>query len=177
MQRHPSSTTPSQLSSIPLHVSWPGLTAPAHDPHAPPLHVCVPDLHAPTALPQRRTCPLAQAHPSSTTPLQFSSTDPSHTSVTGPTEPVHDPQVPLAQVCVPALHAPTLVPHDCTAPSTHEHPSSTVPSQLSSIPLHVSVVDVVAPVHTPHAPLAHVCVPVRHAPTLLPHRRRAPLVH
>src|SRR5207237_1380569 len=112
------------------HVSVAGDTAPVHPPHAPFAHVRVPGLHAPTLLPHTSSAPLAHAHPSSTTPLQLSSTTPSHCSVLAPTPPVHAPHAPLAHVCVPGLHAPTLLPQGCAVPSTHEHPSSTWPSQL-----------------------------------------------
>src|SRR5439155_21154041 len=106
-----------------------------------------------------------------------SSTAPPHTSGVGSTAPTHDPHAPAEHVRVPALHAPTLLPQDSFAPSMQAHPSSTTPLQSSSIPLHASGCGPTAPVHAPHAPLAHVCVPARHAPTLLPQRRSVPLVH
>src|SRR5258706_127563 len=111
MHKQPSSTWPSQLSSMPLHVSVPALTAPTHAPHAPPAHVCVPVLHAPALLPQTRIAPLVQRQPSSTTPLQLSSITPSQSSVVGTTPPTQPPHAPLAHVWSPVLHAPTLLPH------------------------------------------------------------------
>src|SRR2546430_8182299 len=82
----------------------------------------------------------------------------------GVTAPVHAPHAPLAQVCAPGLHAPTLLPHARLAPSTHAQPSSTGPSQLSSTVSHNSPLASVAPMQPFHAPLAQVFVPVRHAP-------------
>src|SRR5262245_52980382 len=92
-----------------------------------------------------------------------------HVSGIGPTAPTHEPQAPPEQVCVPATHAPTSVPHGCVAPLVHEHPSSTTPSQSSSIKLQVSVPGPTDPPHTPHAPAKHPCVPDTHAPTSVPH--------
>ena len=79
------------------------------------------------------------------------------------------PHLPPEQACVPSLHTPRLVPHAWTVPSMQMHPSSGVPSQSSSIPLHVSGFGAMAPVHVPHAPPAQDRVPCLHAPRLLPH--------
>jgi hypothetical protein len=64
----------------------------------------------------------------------------------------------------PAMHLfpqlPQLFISDCRL-----YPSSIIPLQLSSFPLHVSFVGVFA-LHVPYAPLLHVCVPV-HVPYAL----------
>src|SRR5439155_1280031 len=137
MHEHPSSTCPLQSLSMPSHASGLGPTAPAHEPHAPDAHDCVPCLHAPTLLPQVRSALSAQEHPSSAVPLQSSSI-PLHVSGCGPMLPTQISHAPFTQVCPPCLHAPTLLPHKRTAPFVHWHPSSAVPSQSSSMPLHVS---------------------------------------
>src|SRR5688572_8918181 len=94
-----------------------------------------------------------QSAPSSTWPLQSSSTPLLQTSADGPRAPVHGPHarilislVPVAtQACVPIVHAPTpasaALPtkQRCVVPSTHGHPSSMAPLASSSSPLpHVS---------------------------------------
>src|SRR5439155_1134273 len=135
VHEHPSSAVPSQSSSMPSHTSGRGATPPAHAPHAPFAHVCVPCLHAPRLLPHACTVPFVHEHPSSAVPSQSSST-PLHVSGRGSMAPTHTPQAPLVHVCVPCLHAPRLVPHTRIAPFAHEHPSSTTPLQLLSMPSH-----------------------------------------
>src|SRR4051812_48764290 len=87
------------------------------------------------------------------------------------------PHAPFAHACDPGLQAPTLLPQTCTAPFRQVHPSSVVPLQSSSAPLHVSGPGSTAPVHALHAPWVHAWVPCRHAPTPLPHKRTTPSVH
>src|SRR5688500_10057009 len=102
---HPSSTVPSQSSSrIPSHTSVPAVTPPMHEPTTPALHVSVPGRHTPVLLPHARVTP------SSIGPSQSSSALLQDSSV-GPIAPVHDPHSASAQLCVPAVHAPTSLPH------------------------------------------------------------------
>src|SRR5215468_1579131 len=71
--------------------------------------------------------------PSSTVPSQLSST-PLQVSSGG----MHVPQVQsIAQVCEPI--EPQLVVHEPALVAAHMKPSSRVPSQLSSMPLQISV--------------------------------------
>ena len=99
--------------------------------------------------------------PSSTVPSQLSSM-PLQTSVVGAPAVQVSPGTPLTHVVVPVEeHAPT--PHEVAWATM---PSSTAPSQLSSMPLQVSGVGLPAAQVSPGTPLAHVVVPVaEHAPT------------
>jgi hypothetical protein len=96
------------------------------------------------------TVPAQHANPSSQTMLQSSSA-PLHTSVA-----THAPQPhPALQVSVP--DPPQEVRHGRIAPGLHVKPSSTVPSQSSSIPLQISA----GGEQLPHAQVAlQVRVPV-----------------
>jgi hypothetical protein len=112
---------------------------------------------------------VCRLNPSSIIPLQLSSF-PLHVSVVGVAAvalhvPYADhPLVPWQYfVCVPVLwHAPIPVVQLWVGAIS---PSSIIPLQLSSFPLHVSFVGVFA-LHVPYAPLLHVCVPV-HVPYAL----------
>jgi len=123
----PSSTLPSQSSSMPLHVSVGGVQLlqvqvelQVREPVDPQEVV-----HVPAA-------PLQQPKSSSQAPSQ-SSSDPLHTSLGAA-------QLPHAQA---VLHTrepvvPQDVVHDSVTPLQQANPSSQVPSQSSSAPLHVS---------------------------------------
>src|SRR4051812_27183973 len=93
-------------------------------------------------MPQLRTS-FIRSYPSSTMPLQSSSIMLQLSSV-GPVPPVQEREPPL-QCCVPALHAPTLRPHDAPLSGS---PLSVTPSQSSSSPLQCSAVGPVAPTQT-----------------------------
>jgi len=100
---------------------------------------------------QGEVVPMQQDHPSSQVPSQSSSI-PLHTSAGGM-------QLPHAQellhVLVPAV--PQLVVQPPVVPLQHDHPSSQVPSQSSSIPLHTSA----GGTQLPQLQEAlHVCTPV-----------------
>src|SRR5262245_55332483 len=114
--------TPSQSSSVPLHASTLSVPAPQ------PAQVI-------TSSAQRSASGASQGwprpKPSSAVPSQSLSI-PSHASGVGPTPPMQGVHVPPMQNCCPSSQAPTLLPQDCTEPSTHEQPSSVVPSQSSS---------------------------------------------
>src|SRR5262245_15197930 len=145
----PSSAAPSQSSSMPLHVSAEG---------APGLHVC--------GEPPRQFCavtrqaPVPQVvlpSPSSATPSQFSSR-PLHTSVAGEAlgAQISDPP---EHVRVPEAHLPGS-PVEQAAPPPGL-PSSTVPSQSSSMPLQLSA-DGTPGLHVSgrRTPPTHAIVPV-----------------
>lgn len=123
----PSSHTPSQLSSVPLHVSAGGW-------HAfqlqPALHVRVPLV--PQLVVQAPLAPAQQAKVSSHCMLQLSSM-PLQTSAGAWQLPHVQVEV---QVRVPLV--PQLVPHELVEPGTHVNVSSIRPSQSSSTPLHTS---------------------------------------
>src|SRR5205814_6874924 len=106
-------------------------------PNVPIMQTWVPCMHTPTSgKPQFCVSP-------STTPSQ-SSSRPLHTSVVGvmPVHVLHTPPGAPVQVCVPGVHTPTDEPHG------RVRPSSTVPLQLSSRPLHTSGCGT----HPPHTP-------------------------
>src|SRR5262245_38595478 len=95
-QPHPSSTRPSQSSSMLLpQVSLAAAALGAHVPGLPFTHAGTTFTHAP--VPQ-----LMVPRPSSIAPLQLSST-PLHDSGVGNTSPMHEPSLPPTQNCVPAL--------------------------------------------------------------------------
>jgi hypothetical protein len=154
----PSSTSVSQSSSVPLHVSAGGLHAPhAHE----PLQVREPDepqlvVHVPLE-------PAAHVKPSSTIVSQSSSI-PLHASAGGAHEPhAHD----AVQVREPV--EPQLEVHAPLEPAAHVKPSSTSASQSSSSPLQVSA----GGLHVPHV---HIALQVREPaePQLVVHAPIAP---
>ena len=161
VHEHPLSMTPSQSSSAkPLQTSVVGVPG-VHvlPPQLPAVHVSVPAAaHAPT--PQL----VGLVKVSSVLPSQSLSML-SHVSVVGvPGVHVFPPHVPALHVSVPVLaHAP--VPQLVALVRV----SSVVPSQSSSMLLHVSVVAPPSGLHVfpPHVPAVHVSVPVlpEHAPT------------
>jgi hypothetical protein len=154
----PLSTAPLQSSSRPLHVStlacwlW--------------LQTIAPEVHAVVPAEQMPCRPVEQLSPPpglllSTTPLQSLSL-PSHTSALDCTfwlqwrAPAVHAVVPAAQTpCKPVEHA-TLPPG---------LPLSTVPSQSSSRPLHVSLAAAWLALHTMD-PLVHAVLPAEHTPCL-----------
>jgi hypothetical protein len=153
----PLSTTPSQSSSTPLHVSataaW--FAVQAMDP---PVHAVVPAEHAPC-------WPVEHARPppgllSSTVPLQ-SSSRPSHVSADGAavcTQTI----APAVHAVVPAAHAPRLpVLHAAPLPGL---PLSITPSQSLSSPSHVSACAALGE-HVWAWPLAHAGTVLLHWPT------------
>ncbi len=123
MHPQPSSSAVSQSLSSPSQISVDGPTSPTHEPHLPRTQVCVPRTHSPTALPHGWVVPSTHSHPSSMIVSQ-SLSSPSHASVAGPTSPVHVPQEPSTQVCVPLTHSPTSLPQGWVVPSAQPHPSS-----------------------------------------------------
>jgi hypothetical protein len=142
-----SSIRPSQSSSVPLHVSAGGV-------HAEYMHVAL-QVRAPVV-------PQLVVHPaivpgehsavSSTIPSQSSSM-PVHPSAGG----VHVPSVQAVELHVRVPVDVQLVVHDAVEPAMQPNPSSAVPSQSSSAPLHVSA----GGMHVLHSQLApHVWVPV-----------------
>src|SRR5262245_48731538 len=136
--------------------------APVQVPHTPAEQVCVPLRQAPTSVPQGCVS-------DSSTLLSQSSSLLLQVSATGPTEPAQVVHWPETQVCVPATHSPVSVPQPRVEPSMQLQPSSTRPSQLSSRPLQVSVVGLIAPTQVPQAPAVQVCVPLWHTPVSMPH--------
>ena len=58
-------------------------------------------------------------------------------------------------------------------PQALSSPSSVRPSQLSSLPLQVSVPGPTCPVQAVHLPSLHVCWPGEHSPALTPQARTA----
>src|SRR5258706_14125325 len=101
-QPQPSSSVPSQLSSLPLQSSDAGSRSPAPDPQSLPTplassaHVCVPSRQRPVARAavgpsqHARTAPGGQRQSSSTVPSQSSSM-PLQRSELGSTTPLHAP--------------------------------------------------------------------------------------
>ena len=89
----PLSTTPSQSSSLPLHVSAPVCTV-CTQTTAPLAHAVVPAAHTPSLPVAHATAP--PGLPLSTAPSQSSSL-PLHASVAGNTAPLHAPHWPAAQ--------------------------------------------------------------------------------
>jgi hypothetical protein len=126
-QAHVSSHRPSQSSSMPLQVSDGGTQLPQAQEL---LHVRVPVV--PQLVVQLPLVPRQQAHVSSQPPSQSSSM-PLHVSVGG----VQLPHVQeLEHMREPVV--PQLVVQLPLEPRQHGYPSSHVPSQSSSTPLHVS---------------------------------------
>ena len=121
----PSSTTPSQLLSIPSHTSDMGVPA---------MHVFAdPETHEGTVFWQAPTPQVTVPRPSSTEPLQLLSI-PSHTSAVGVPATHEFATAPFTHELTPAeAHAPT---PQAVGPGTKS--SSTWPLQSSSIPLHVA---------------------------------------
>src|SRR5262245_35370217 len=111
---------PSQSLSWPSQISVAGFTPPVHAPQTPlRLQVDMPNEQRPVSMPQVRVWPFTHMQPSFMLPSQSSSTiAASQTSVAGPTPPVHEPQLPLLHVDVPATQAPTSVPQACVSPSS-----------------------------------------------------------
>src|SRR5262249_14947717 len=127
-----------------------------------PWQIILPETQAPVPQlpPGQQVLPTVAT--SSTLPLQ-SSSRPLHTSVPGPTAPMHC-RVPPEHCCVPALQMPVpQLPAGQQVLPTPET-SSVVPLQSSSRPLHVSVPGSTWPTHGPNAgtPLprtaVHCCV-------------------
>jgi hypothetical protein len=104
--RNPSSVTPSQSSSAPLHVSAALQALQVQEPE----HVCVPD--PPHEVEQPPVEPMTHAKPSSVEPSQ-SSSRPLHVS-TGP------PQAPQVQEAVQMrVPVPQEVEQACVEPTVH----------------------------------------------------------
>src|SRR5436190_3985310 len=147
-----------------LQISVTGSTPPRHAAQWPVTQVCVPGWQAPaTACPQARVVPSRQSQPSSITPSQFSS-PPLQSSTAGPTPPRQAPHAPVLHVSVPGRQSPTLLPHERVIPST-------MPSQSSSAPLHVSPPErgSTCPWQVPQratpVSITHACVPDLQIPT------------
>ena len=154
----PLSTTPSQSSSCPLQVSSLEAVACTHA-SAPLAHAVVPGEQTP-GFPVRQVTP-APGLPLSTVPSQSSSL-PLHVSALARTVCEQETAPPLHTV-TPGAHTPTLpVWHACPPPGL---PLSTVPSQSSSLPLHVSPLACVVCAQPSDPPL-HVVVPAAQTPDL-----------
>src|SRR4051794_3162347 len=108
--------------------------------YAPATHSVVPGLHSPTLEPHAAPPP---GLPSSIEPLQLSSKL-LQVSVAGPVEPTQL-SAPLWHCSVPCLQVPTMLPQTPPPPGLS---SSIEPLQLSSLPLHVSVLGSMLPVQT-----------------------------
>src|SRR6185436_1917217 len=124
----PSSNLPSQSSSRPLHVSGPPSILPMQT-IAPLTHELTPATHSPTSVPHG---PPPPGLPSSIMPLQLLSLL-SQTSGAGSF--VHR-TVPATQVFVAPRHSPAWFAH--ASPISGSGPSSTFPSQSSSLSLQTS---------------------------------------
>src|SRR5438067_11688777 len=94
---------PLQLSSTPLQISLIDIQFGMHW-IAPDMQCVVPGAHAP-GIPIEHTTP-PPGLSSSAVPLQLSSV-PLQISVVGRTSPVHVPNIPPEQVCVPSMQSPT----------------------------------------------------------------------
>ncbi len=148
----------SQSSSAPLQTSAGGLHS-GQPQEA--VQVCVPV--EPQSVVQSRVVPAAQAAVSSTFPSQ-SSSPPPQTSAGGTQEPQpHSPP----QVRVPK--EPQLVAQSSVSPGVQSVPSSTFPSQSSSLPLSQLSV---GGAHAPKLPPLQVALPV--VPQLVMHARLVP---
>jgi hypothetical protein len=126
-EQQPSSVRPSQLSSRPLHVSAGAAQAPQAQA---PLHTREPV--EPHAVVHDPVAPATQARPLSATPSQLSSR-PLHTSAGGT-------HAPCAHAALQARDPvePQAVVHAAALPWAQAKPSSIIPSQSSSRPLHAS---------------------------------------
>ena len=152
------SIVPSQLSSTPLHVSVPGLTAPTQT-MAPAWHCFVPNAHGKTL--ETPHVPPASVGLLSTVPSQLSSRE-LQVSAVGLTAPMHT-SAPFWHWFVPNLQMPTFeVPHCVPTPTGL---LSTTPLQSLSRPSQVSGVGLTAPTQT-RPPAWHWNVPNVQAPTL-----------
>src|SRR4051812_4684428 len=136
------SATPSQSLSSPSQISGPGSTQPSQTKPRVPRQTRWPALHVPTPTlagsrpAQMQVWPVWVKGPSSTMPLQLSSR-PLHTSVIGtPPSPAWQTSAPPTQAVMPAWQVPMLAPQVTPVPGSV--PSSTMPLQLSSTPLHTS---------------------------------------
>src|SRR5690349_1007441 len=125
----PSSVVPSQSSSRPLQRSVVGPTSPAQL-SEPPMQVVVPRTHSPVSVPQAAPPPglLSSMFESQSSSIEL------QVSVPGRTSPVQT-SAPAVQTMVPVEQAPTSEPQTAPPPGFI---SSVVPSQSSSIALHVS---------------------------------------
>ncbi len=130
------SGTPSQSSSIPLQISGSGSTSLRQRSPA-PMHWVMPSRQRPT--PRRCVGPVKHAceGSSSVAPSQLSST-PLQLSGRGPTSPLHAPQAPALQDCVPARQTPTPGVPEVAEKQGRASASSMLPSQLSSTLLQTS---------------------------------------
>src|SRR5688572_14773270 len=76
---------------------------------------------------------------------------------------------------MPATHSPVSVPHLMLLPSRQVQPSSTSPSQFSSLlPSQTSAPGSTSPSQSLHTPATQVSTPRRHTPTLSPQGRVKP---
>src|SRR5690349_18875050 len=133
-------------------------------------------MHCKVQRPSLHARPDGQTGFRSATPSQ-SLSRPSHTSVPGSTQPSHTKPRTPRHTRWPALQVPTPTWLADSPGQRHvmpvwvKLPLSTTPSQLSSMPVHTSVVAVVPasplPLHTMR-PFAHAVTPAWHAPRVLP---------